>query len=250
MQSAAIREDAATVIGESFGSGPKIVYLVDSGSIRIKNADGSRTFHRSDLQGPDISGAADFKQTDASGDSYEIDLNRPSVSGVPLTYTRTGFYTHLDAGGSIDNTESFVFGVPTEDADMPKTGSASYATFYSVGIIDKHATVVPAIFGADDFTGSASFTADFLNGSVSTTIDMNNAQHFLDPATVKDFGVLHGTGAIASTGPAFDGAFTDPGVSGEFHGSFFGPHAVEMGMEFHASSSDFDATGTLVGRQK
>jgi hypothetical protein len=231
------------------GSSPAVAYLVGPTSIEI-DGDSSHTFMEADLTTSSSTALADYANFEATdpvdGDLYVLSLARPRVNGVLLTYTRLGIYGHFAASNKATiDFNLFAFGVLTKGRDMPRGGSASYSTYYSAAIY----TNPGGPYYADNTTGSAAFTADFHDGAVSTSIDLDNARNSDPSGSPKSFGVLTGSGSIASGGPGFDGTFTNPGVSGEFDGAFFGPKAAEMGMAFHAVGSGFSVDGQVAGRK-
>lgn len=250
MQSASVGVNGSAPSIYSFGSGATVTYLVGSQSIRVVTDASSRTFGQSNIENGDFANDILFALTDAdTGESFGLFLARPTIDYVPLTYTRLGTYHHDDASGSPLDIQNFVFGVVTDGADVPTTGSAAYSTSFGAAIVDNSDKASPPIYIANNTTGSATFTADFLAGSVSTAIDLNNAEHFAGAASVKSFGILTGSGLIQASSPAFDGTLTGSDVSGEFHGAFFGPQAAEMGMVFRAKGADLSISGSLEGRK-
>jgi hypothetical protein len=227
-----------------------VTYLVGSQSIEIVTRSSSRIFGQSDIAFGDAVNDVSFDVTDPqSGERYRLGISRYPVDGVPLTYTRIGNYLHNSADGPALDGDNFVFGISTDGADVPKTGSATYSTSYLGAVSDTSDPKNTTVYIADNTSGSASFTADFLAGRVTTTIDLNNAKQWMDLGGVKSFGILSGTGLIVSNSPAFDGTFTNADIPGEFHGAFFGPQAVEMGLNFQATGRDFQAGGWVVGRK-
>ena len=227
------------------GSGSTITYLVGPQSIEVQG-DSSHTFGAADVttNGSFPFGTyVNFHGTDSgAGDDFGLTLDRPEVNGVPLTYARIGIYAHGASNHATIDFSLFAFGVLAEH--LPKQGSATYSTNYNADVYDGGATYV-----ADSTTGSATFDVDFGSGDVTSSIDLNNAQNANTPGSPKSFGVLTGTGTIAAGSPGFDGTFTNPGVSGEFDGAFFGPKAAEMGMAFHADGSGFAVDGVVAGRK-
>ncbi|MFP5330356.1 MAG: transferrin-binding protein-like solute binding protein [Alphaproteobacteria bacterium] len=208
-------------------SGVNIGYDASTGSYTISAGDLTRTFTSAERS------SNGYFDVYTSGNSVLTLFNNvragASQAGAPikLSYLSFGSYRVDDP---TDNNllglhfgTYFLFGYPTETADMPRSGTASYST---------------AVFGsytgmnANDpitsFTGSATFTADFGTSTVSTALTLPFARAGSSSST------YNGSGAIS--GNEFSGQFTsstDPYFSsGSFAGGFFGPAAEEMGYTF------------------
>ncbi len=175
--------------------------------------------------------------SDTSTDTLKLFGNvrsRSSTKGAPikLGYLSFAFWTHTNKQSDETRETYMLFGSPT-DADMPKSGSASYKTHVAGSMISvTGANGGPAI--RQDIGGSASFDVNFGNGNVATTLSLSTAP---DGSFLGDYA---GTGTIYA-GNQFSGTFTtsDPDFRmGAFLGGFYGPSAVEMGYAFSIYNYD------------
>jgi hypothetical protein len=141
------------------------------------------------------------------------------------------------------NTTLFVFGIETLPSDLPKIGTATYATH-----IDG---LFAGTSGLYVLGGNSSFSANFGAGTVSfsmTPVGTNPVD-----SSTKSFGTLSGTGTINSAGPSFsaDTGTRAPGTYGAaLLGQFFGPAATEIGGTFTMTGDDGRGTGVLIGKKQ
>lgn len=228
----------------AFGSGVTVAYTAASDTYRLMAPDGTNvTFDPSNAQ-PAPPGTANtqfwVKTVGTTRDQFALTV--PTVAGVPLSYTIVGSWGHIDTAANTAVFRLAVGGAPTIASDMPRTGTATYAT--SVG-----GSVVPTGGGVPyTLTGNSTgtFSANFANGSITTALTLAGT-----PAsgggTVTSFGTFNGTGAIASSGPGFTGTLTGTSATGIFSGAFFGPQALEMGYDWSVTAPTFGAVGTVTG---
>lgn len=173
------------------------------------------------------------------------DRNAASSNNLITTYTkRTGNvqddlilangpaagFTYSNFGSWVrttDNTTSVavhnsyaVYGIPTAAADMPRTGSATYAT--AGGATQVAGNTLRAL------SGTGSLTANFGTGNIQTSLALGG------------FGTLSGSATINSNNATFSGGMGGAGYSGALAGRFFGPAAAEVG-------ATFTMTSTLIG---
>lgn len=160
-------------------------------------------------------------------DKLELYNNvRAGTSGAPvqLTYLSYGIWSHSDSQTGNQRKTYLLFGYPTADSSMPRTGSATYQTAVTGNMLD----IAPGGGLEREVGGSASFSANFGAGTVSTVLNLVQVN---GPA----IGTFNGTGAIYG-GNQFNGNFTSSVPffhSGDFMGGFFGPSAAEMGYNFY-----------------
>ncbi|QHL91268.1 hypothetical protein GVO57_11160 [Sphingomonas changnyeongensis] len=176
-----------------------------------------------------------------------------------LSLTRTGetsrYGTRFVAGGTLQNSEpfagstlnqltSFVFGLRTAEAEVPRTGSASFG----VGLLG-------ALTGLNDFqpiTGSGLLTLDFStgrttgNGVASTRFATFSG--FSSPSYFR--WSTNGNFSVASNRLQGDIQLElNPGspLPGTIEGRLFGPSGSELGASFSAGFGQQMAAGTLTG---
>ncbi len=177
-----------------------------------------------------------YDKTVVNGNTTTV--NRLSL-GTTLTYTG---YGQWDNGSTVDaaqnfDTYHFVYGIRTQQGDLPKSGSASYALQLN-----------GSAQGAS-VTGNGSMTADFAAGTVGVSI----APGYLYRAgqTVTPFATLTGNGKIDSAANTFQSALAGGGYTGAIDGAFFGPQAAEAGGAFTVTAGDGSvaAAGVALGKR-
>jgi transferrin binding protein len=164
-------------------------------------------------------------------------LNTDAISGsftfldpgvVGLSYMTVGSWGVWNNSNGLQSGGAGVFGVPTRSADLPKTGTATYAGHF-IGTYRNG-----QIF--DSIGATASATANFGTGMVS--IETNNSQRSYIPLgeTTNAMPLLDfaGTMTFQSSGGARTNQLQGPvatrgGWGGEARGSFYGPAAAELG---------------------
>jgi hypothetical protein len=177
-----------------------------------------------------------YDKTTVNGNTTTI--NRLFVS-TTLTYTGFGQW---DNGSTADGAQNFdtyyfVYGIRTQQGDLPKSGSASYALQLTGSA--QGATV----------TGTGSLTADFGAGTVGVSIAPG--YRYRAEQTVTPFATLTGNGQIDSSANTFASTLAGGGYSGAINGAFFGPQAAEAGGAFTVAGSDGSvaAAGVAIGKR-
>lgn len=133
------------------------------------------------------------------------------------------------------------FGVQTDNADMPTTGTATYQGL-AIGILLKVGDE------PSDLTGPATATANFGTGTVSTQFDLTATEAISGAETAYD--TLTGSATISAGDNLAPGGTligtTNTALSGEFNGVFFGPAANEFGGNWFVSDADEVAHGAFL----
>ena len=161
---------------------------------------------------------------------------------LALTYSSYGAWQSITSNGTTADASTvfLVFGVKTQQADLPVSGTASYQT-----IIDG---LFAGTGGLYVLNGSSSFSANFGAGTVSFSMSPTGI-HILDGST-KTFGSLSGTGTINAGAASFDAsAPASGGYSASLLGKFYGPAAAEMGATFLLSGADGQGNGVIIGKK-
>jgi hypothetical protein len=126
-------------------------------------------------------------------------------------------------------------GFETARFDLPKSGTASYATFVTGSAISNRNG--PQIVG-----GTATITADFAAGSLGTTMALTN--------NGQSIGTFDGTAPIEATTSHFAGNLNASGATqGSFSGSFFGPQGTEVGYTYRVQTSIGTVDGGVIGKK-
>lgn len=227
------------VLGDSFGvtgrgPGVTINYDAAAGTYTVQDDLASASFGASNRTSTSKGYEVYAKTSGAVSDTLNLLVNaRPGAAraGAPLqlSYLSLAIWSHTDSESG-DNRKTYImFGFPTADADMPRTGSASYR-----GMVTGTRTELGsdmAVWRDSEIRGSASLTANFATGEIDTRLVLN-------PLTGPgSFGTFVGTGSIYHYESAqFLGTFVSASVpnfhSGGFAGGFYGPGAKEMGYGF------------------
>lgn len=176
------------------------------------------------------------KPNGTGGFTDRLNILRPAVSGVLLSYTLLGNWTHFDTAAT---TYLAVGGIPTVASDMPKTGTASYSQSLFGTVVQPSTTGgAPASFALAG-ASTSTFTANFGAGTVSNTLNLNST-------TGVSFGTFTGTGTIASGSNGFSGTYAGTTQSA-FTGAFFGPQAAEMAFNYQLATPTWNAAGQVFG---
>jgi hypothetical protein len=183
--------------------------------------------------------------------SGAIDPGRTEVSLtggglVILTPADTDFAVFFDATPLDADRTIGTVGVTTPVAEMPSSGTVSYAGTSRVTVQDDLTLY--------DLTGSATVVADFGSGTVDTTVSGLSGLQTTGggaPVAVSDVATISFTGSTLS-GTTFSGgtpSLTSASVAGlsggaqsSLDGAFYGPDAIEAGAAFVID----DSTGGTV----
>lgn len=166
----------------------------------------------------------------------ELGTNAPELQ---LHYLSYGVWRRGTDQPDQNSVTYFLFGTPTPNTDMPRTGTANYALTAS-----GHRTG-----GAGAIGGRGSLTANFGSGQLATQLALFAP---MLGAYEMPLANIEGTGAITGSGPFFEGALTSSNsqFKGDFKGSFFGPNAAEAGYTFmlnRPSRGEFDSWDHIIG---
>lgn len=176
-----------------------------------------------------------IKRNGSTTDS--LTLSRAGTSGrFTFQYVGAGFWQRsTENANTIDGIfDAFVYGFPTADAAVPRTGKASYDVDL-IGVISPN----------QGMTGSGQLQVLFDTGTIliSGSIDATGT---LPPNSSFSGAAQLGAGRTFTGSFGLDafGTFT-----GSIDGGFFGPEAQEVGGAFSAAAADGRrAVGTITGR--
>ncbi|PTS72375.1 hypothetical protein DBR17_19870, partial [Sphingomonas sp. HMWF008] len=159
------------------------------------------------------------------------------------SYTVVGSWGCFDTTANTGRIRLAVGGAPTIASDMPKTGTATYATGVGGAALVNGSTISNTLTA----NSTATFSANFATGSITTALTLAGPLSNATSGPITNFGTFNGTGTIASGSPGFTGTISGTGASGVFAGAFFGPQAREMGYDWAITGSNFNAVGTVTG---
>lgn len=250
LQSAGVRfveaGNVAAAFGDKFdfGKGVTVAYTASTDSYKLTAPDRTTTVN--------FTPADAFPSTETNtlewskhtgGDRDDLFLTIPTVNGVTLSYTIIGTWSHFDGLKAETLRRVIIGGAPTLASDMPRTGTATYATF--VGGTGSRAGTLYALDPS-----SVTFSADFANNAVTTALTMAG-KPLAGGSTITTFGTFNGTGTISSTGSGFAGTFAGTGVTDSgFSGAFFGPKALEMAYAWFINGTNFTGGGIVAGAKQ
>ncbi len=226
------------------GQGPEYTYDASRQSLTYSFKGRQYEFSAADIASSDDYG---FNAELSDGDDrISTTIGRMRVDGEWLDYVNSASFSRTDGGGNVTEGGRAVFGQDTLYSAVPVAGGASYRTSGNAFVINNSGSGSPT-YNRGDLDG-LSFSVDFLSGAVRTTVSLDGLTALIsESAEPRDFGVLHGEGALAASTSGFDGQFVDPGIEGEFSGAFYGPTAEEMAYVYVAEGSDFTVMGTVAG---
>lgn len=162
---------------------------------------------------------------------YGVNLFRPGDRNpvLPLLHTSLGSWeaSRVDPDNPTriaQNFGEFAYGVPTEPADMPRDGTATYRTYVNIG--------------QGHFVGDGEMRFDFGAGTFSgmMTGALNDGIGGLASIGRCDFAET----AYARGGTIFSGRLAVPGMTADsfFEGRFTGPQASELMVRWRARVND------------
>ncbi|MCW2388964.1 hypothetical protein M2333_002010 [Sphingobium sp. B11D3B] len=148
----------------------------------------------------------------------QLGTNKAELQFHYLSY---GEWTQVGVGYN-----AFLYGSPSSSDEMPRTGTASYALHVrGQGFVGRSTAIL----------GDGRLDADFDSGRIYTELKLID---YWTLGADTPFGDFTGTATISSDGPTFQGSLSsyNTNFSGDFHGSFYGPDAAEVGYAFSLTS--------------
>jgi hypothetical protein len=191
-----------------------------------------------------------FRSSDANGsnDVRMIKVGANSLAGTRFVGGGSWLRTSGPTTALLTQPQSFIFGVATPAADVPLTGSASFAVVLN-------AQQQSSSFSPFDYAGSGLFNADFGAGQFTVSGTTTARLGTIGTARAIRYGSFSGSGSISGTNRSLTGNimldFTGSGSNQILTGRFFGPGAAEVGAAFGNQTpvSDGFVVGTLIGRR-
>jgi hypothetical protein len=176
--------------------------------------------------------------------SYE-----PTTAADRLSYTKFGSWVDQGFGTDPGSVGMFATGFETPVADIPNSGTATYA-----GKTFGFLTVQDASYGV---TGRATLAADFAKQSVTGTFDQMtaadlSASNAAAGQTWNNFtatAAISGAGFTGTTATTSASAISPDPMKGDIAGSFFGPKAAEVGGVWTLQGGDSFASGSFGAKQ-
>jgi hypothetical protein len=208
----------------------------------------SQSFAPGAAQSSSQSGETRFEVTSGSTKDFLTLVTTPYSGGSPNKYVGLGYWQRAQISGSIqtNTVDMFVYGFDTPGADVPRTGSLSYATD-AFGLLTWPGEEPMVV------SGSGTFDVDLKTGAFSSSALVGEYSLASWDYTIGGLLVLQSAGTIGS-GNGFSGnfSFTDlrGTIGGKLDGRFFGPAAQEVGASFSGQNpAGATITGGMTGQQ-
>jgi hypothetical protein len=217
-------------------------YNAANNSYTVSTLGRSQTFAAGDVDASGTNALITTYLKTSGNRSDSLVLTKPGTSG-PLTYryVGAGFWQRTDeTSNSISGSfDAFVYGVPTSNAAMVRTGGARYA----VDLLGVYAPSNNLL----SLAGDGELNVDFETGKLTT---MGNYESVYGDGTSGAPGSWTGTGTLTSGTNKFTGT-TDfyPVGNTAWSGQFFGPDAEEVGAVISGSSIFGTVVATMTGRR-
>ncbi|HJQ18067.1 MAG TPA: hypothetical protein VJ859_13840 [Allosphingosinicella sp.] len=184
-------------------------------------------------------------QISSGGTTNTFRLLNPGAANpvVQLTYASYGAWHQTTPGAGFQGAAKtsdtyFVYGIKTAAADMPHSGTGTYATVIDGTFVNKS--------GPYTLSGSGGFLADFLAGTITFTASPVGTPAS-GPAIV--FGPISGGGTIAFANSGFSANGSNGSYGMNLAGYFFGPAAAEIGAVFRLTGGGGSGNGVMIGKQ-
>jgi hypothetical protein len=221
----------------------RVSYDAASQSYALTDGSFSQTFSKVDID-PSQSNTKVTTYKVASGKTTDfLTLSNAGTAAGQTRYVGAGFWQReTDGSASTDGRfDAFTYGVQTAAANMPRTGTASYA----VQLLG--ASTLGTSINA--LAGSGRLDADFASGAIAAQVGYSETD--LTTGSTNYGGVLSASAMIASGTNGFSGHLsfniTPEPPTTEIHGAFYGPDASEVGASFSGTGDNSAIVGALWG---
>lgn len=196
----------------------------------------SQTFGTADIVS-NASGEARFLKTDGAVKDRLTLVTTPYSGPTSNRYVGLGYWQRSSVAGDrqSDQFATFVYGLNTPAAAMPRTGRANFA-------IDVFGLSTVPGFEPSVLQGLGRFDVDFMAGVFSTQTYLTETGLITGDGVVGGGIELNGAGALSGSQSTFTGSVTtgtrNAKLTGSLSGQFYGPGAEEIGATFSATNSD------------
>lgn len=184
------------------------------------------------------------------------DFNSNLVSGLDqitdgYSYVAMGTWLHRANQpantGTLQSSSAFVFGYETPGANMPTSGTATFAGFAGGTVFKPSGTDIQNTF----VSGSASFSANFGSGQVTGSLTkMQYGPQWNDVSVTATIatGTNRFNGTTAATSAPGTPMSLSGSATGNINGAFFGPAAQNLGAVWSLSDGTGSALGTVTAK--
>lgn len=215
-------------------------YDAASKSYTVETQGRSQTFAPGDIQPSQQTGETIYRRDDAGLRQYLTLVTTPYSGITANRYVGLGYWQRSSVanGQQTLGFDSFVYGLVTPDAAVPRSGTATYGTD-ALGFVTTPGNAPRA------FTGQGVFDVDLGLGIFSAKASVYEYD-LSTPEARTGGGIEYAAGGRLASNNGFSGNFTYSGrdtlVSGTLQGQFFGQGAEELGATFSAN----DGKGAVV----
>lgn len=237
-----------TVNGTGASGALSVSYNAAAKSYTVSVAGRSQTFAPGDVIS-NAGGETRFETDGAAGKDRLTLVTTPYSGSTSNRYVGMGYWQRSSTTGDRqhDQFASFVYGLNTPAAAMPRTGRANFA-------IDVFAMSSVPGFEPSVLQGLGTFDVDFMAGIFSTKTYLTETGLLTGSGVVGGGIELNGAGTLSSSDATFSGSITagtrNSNLTGSLSGRFYGPGAEEIGASFSATNSDGASfTGSFTGQR-
>jgi hypothetical protein len=221
-----------------------ISYNATNQSYSVISGTRSQTFLPSDLDAASSSAQLKvFKKVNGNV-TDTLSLTQPGTAGsLTYQYVGAGYFQRTTQGASTISAtiDAFVYGVPTTDATVRRTGAARYA----VDIIGVYAFTDQPV----SMRGTGTIDVDFETFKI---IVAGSYQEIAASGAITGSGGINGSNLVMSSNTNFfNGQVTVGTIASILNGQFFGPNSEEVGAAISGTDplNGIAVVATLLGRK-
>lgn len=218
-----------------------ITYISATDSYTVTDGTRTQTFRQSNID-PTLSNAVVTTYVITNGNvSDSLILTKAGTGPGQTRYVAAGYWQRATDGASSVNglIDAFTYGVETPDANLPRSGAASYDVSL-IGVETREGGVVA-------LAGDGVLNVDFMSGGMA---GRGQYSKISDSSPFPEGDYSWQTYAVVNSATnSFSGTIQlDYSGEGSLQGRFYGPGGAEVGAAWSTNqSSGFAAVGTLHG---
>ncbi len=236
-----------TVTGSGSPGTLSVSYNAAAKNYTVSVSGRSQTFGAGDIVS-DTPGETRFRKDGAAGRDILTLVTTPYSGSTSNRYVGLGYWQRSSVVGDRqdDQFATFVYGLDTPAAAMPRTGHANFR-------IDVFGLASVPGFEPSVLQGGGSFDVDFLAGVFSTDTMLTETKLLTGDIVYGGGLQLIGAGTLSGA-PTFSGSITlgswNANLTGSLSGQFYGPAAEEVGASLSATNANGASfTGSFTGQR-
>ncbi|MBG7614628.1 hypothetical protein IWC96_04945 [Brevundimonas sp. BAL450] len=243
--------DLASAVTLSSGGGDAnltVAYDAAQKSYTVSVSGRSQTFRPADVIS-NANGEVRYQKDGAAGRDRLTLVTTPYSGGASNRYVGMGYWQRSSVVSSrqSDRFATFVYGLETSAASMPRTGQARFG-------IDVFGLATIPGFEPSVLQGEGEFNVDFMAGVFSTRASLYETGLLTGEGVFGGGIELQGAGLLSSSASSFSGNVTvgsrNANLTGSLAGRFYGPAADELGATFSASGGSGTIVGSFTGQRR